>query len=382
MLGRPIVVVLGMHRSGTSAVTRGLAVLGVHLGDELYPPAVDNPKGFWEDSGCLALNERLLTHMGSGYDVLGFPTKLTESLRTDAGLDSLLQDAAHLIRERVNQADLYGFKDPRTSRLLPFWKEVFRRADCVPAFVIAVRNPMSVAASLNVRNGIEATKAHLLWLEHMASALIESRGFRRIVVDYDRFMDDPRRELLRVAETLGLEVSSERAVAIREFSEDFLDGKLRHTRYTLIELAQSPDVPGDVVRLYEVLQGVAEDNVDVDDAVTVAALEDLWNRINDFAPAFRYLARLEERCASLHGAVAGRDEHIAELSQIVAERDRQVTAASQMLADREGQIAWLNQAMGERDRQIEQLRACHSMRLGSALLAPFRSLRNLTTSRR
>lgn len=83
----------------------------------------------------------------------------------------------------------------------------------MPAFVIAIRNPMSVAASLSVRNGVEATKAHLLWLEHMASALIEGRGYRRIVVDSDRLMDGPRRELLRVAETLGLEVSCERSAA-------------------------------------------------------------------------------------------------------------------------------------------------------------------------
>lgn len=127
MLGKSIVVVLGMHRSGTSAVTRALAVLDSHLGDVLHPPAVDNPKGFWADSSCLTLNKRLLTQMGSGYDMLGCPTKLTETLRTDAGLESLLQDAIHLIREKVHQAELHGFNETRTSRRLPFWKVVFRR---------------------------------------------------------------------------------------------------------------------------------------------------------------------------------------------------------------------------------------------------------------
>lgn len=87
------------------------------------------------------------------------------------------------------------------------------------------------------------------------------------------------------------------------------------------------------MRLYEIVQGVAEDKVDVDADATAAVVDERWKRINDFAPVFRHLARLEERWASLHGTVAARDEHIAELSQIVAERDLQVTATNQTFGE-------------------------------------------------
>ena len=65
-----LVVVLGMHRSGTSAITRGLEVLGVNLGDNLYPAAIDNPKGFWEDNDFLGINEELLAHLDYSVDRL------------------------------------------------------------------------------------------------------------------------------------------------------------------------------------------------------------------------------------------------------------------------------------------------------------------------
>ena len=58
-------MVLGMHRSGTSAITKGLEVLGVNLGDNLLPPKDDNPKGFFEDRDLVNLNERVLEKIGT-----------------------------------------------------------------------------------------------------------------------------------------------------------------------------------------------------------------------------------------------------------------------------------------------------------------------------
>jgi len=55
-----IVVIIGMHRSGTSVIARGLKVLGVTLGDNLMPPGEDNPKGYWEDLDINELNVELL----------------------------------------------------------------------------------------------------------------------------------------------------------------------------------------------------------------------------------------------------------------------------------------------------------------------------------
>ena len=67
---RRVIVVLGMHCGGTSAITRSLQVLGIGLGDNLHPPGADNPTGFWEDRDVIAINEGLLGYLGSEYDQL------------------------------------------------------------------------------------------------------------------------------------------------------------------------------------------------------------------------------------------------------------------------------------------------------------------------
>ncbi len=192
--GKRIVVVLGMHRSGTSAVARGLSVLGVELGNDLHPPGEDNPKGFWEDKNCLRINESLLQHLGSAYDRLGLFPEVLETLNSTSVIRSLRLEAVEILRAKFSQSDRCGFKDPRVSRLLPFWKSVFEEAGGAPGYVIAVRNPISVARSLSKRNGIEPEKSYFLWLEHVVSAVTESIGSQRVMVDYDAFSWIPRKK--------------------------------------------------------------------------------------------------------------------------------------------------------------------------------------------
>ncbi len=380
--GKRIIVVLGMHRSGTSAITRGLSVLGVDLGADLYPAAIDNPKGFWEDKDFLVLNERLLKHLKSGYDVLGLPVNLAASFAGDAQMESLLREAADLVRIKLRRMKLYGFKDPRTSRLLPFWKKVFSRVGCVPGFVIAVRNPLSVAASLWVRNAIDSRKAHFLWLEHMVSALIDSIGFPRLVVDFDRFIDDPSRELARIANALGLNMSVEGADASREFSEEFLDGKLRHTRYTDFDLKQDPQVPGNVILLYEMLNGAARDEIQIDGEAFTARLQELRRGFGEFSMAFQYLSQLEDQLRDLGESKSMCERAVADLTQTVIERDGEIAELIRRAAMCDGEIAKFNLAIVDRDQEISELRTCSGMRLGTALLSPLRSLRLLITLRR
>src|SRR5688572_29093711 len=66
-----LIITLGMHRSGTSVVTRGLQVLGVSLGDNLMAPFEgNNDKGFWEDNDINKLNIEMLNTLGSDWHFL------------------------------------------------------------------------------------------------------------------------------------------------------------------------------------------------------------------------------------------------------------------------------------------------------------------------
>ena len=209
---RRLLVVLGMHRSGTSALMRVLNLLGVELGAPLLPPQPDNPTGFWEHADAVALNDRLLAALGSSWDD---PQPLPGKWWTSDAARALRGDAVAILRSGLGPAPLVGLKDPRLCRLMPFWLPAFEEAGLEPLFVIAVRDPAAVAASLEARNGIGPWKAHLSWLEHVLGAEESSRGRARVVVDYERTLADWRASAAHIGAGLGLAwpVPPERAAA-------------------------------------------------------------------------------------------------------------------------------------------------------------------------
>ena len=137
-------------------LTRLLHVCGLYLGpkDELMPAQADNPDGFWEHLGFVALNDELLGQLGGAWDL---PPKRDENF-ADARLDPLRMKARLLI-ERFDSTGFWGWKDPRNSLTLPFWQ------DLLPGMkmLIMVRNPLEVAHSMKERNGTSYSFGLRLW---------------------------------------------------------------------------------------------------------------------------------------------------------------------------------------------------------------------------
>ena len=195
-----LIVVLGMHRSGTSAITRGLQVMGVGLGDRLIPPVEgNNPKGFWEDIDLNSLNAEMLSACDSDWHYVAAIDSIdVERLREQGHV----LRAAELLRQKVCSAPIFGFKDPRVAKLLLFWKGVFSSCQFDVSYIVVLRHPLSVAKSLANRDGIEPEQSYLLWLGHVMTSLTGSAGNKRILVDYDRLMQSPDHELNRIAKSL------------------------------------------------------------------------------------------------------------------------------------------------------------------------------------
>jgi len=294
------VIVLGMHRSGTSAVTRGLEVLGVQLGDNLHPSGEDNPKGFWEDKDCLQLNERILSYLGSAYDRLGLVEWDIE--HDDPQLAEYAVEAEELVRAKLHVSQYWGFKDPRTARLLPFWMGVLDRVGCDVGFVIAIRNPLSVMRSLQKRNGFEPEKSFYLWLEHVVPAVARTKGKKRVVVDYDALLDAPEVQLRRIARDLRLPEPDAAELAVYE--RDFLEGGLRHTAYSSKDLEQDPAVPPQVRTAYDTLLRVSSDELRLDDLEVEQVFSQLLRELASLLPALNLITRQESRLweqgAALH----------------------------------------------------------------------------------
>ena len=244
---KKLIVVIGMHRSGTSTVMNALACLGVSLGDDLLPPGVDNPKGFFEDKSVNDLNNEML-------DVIG-QTWFSLSLVSNADIEKLialgyLEKAVDLLGEKLKSTSVFGFKDPRVSKLLKFWKLVFARIDCEVQYVLCLRHPLSVANSLLQRNQSPIQKGYLLWLSYNLSIVAEGQDLHLIALDYDQLMEKPMEHIDYLAEKLNFTV--DRNMADR-FANEFLDKELRHTRFDESALLNDARCPAAVVEAYKLV---------------------------------------------------------------------------------------------------------------------------------
>ena len=149
----------------------------------------------------------------------------------------LRRSAVAILRRAFGRHALWGFKDPRTIRVLPFWLDVFAACAVDDAYLLVIRNPMSVAKSLFARRQMPLETALQLWLAYSIPFFDRTARKAMIVVDYDRFMMEPRRELERIAHGLAITPREEElALEIDRFTNEFLDEKLRHTVFSIEDI--------------------------------------------------------------------------------------------------------------------------------------------------
>jgi len=220
-------------------LTRLLHAGGLYLGtkSELMPAQADNPDGFWEHLGFVALNDELLSELGGAWDV---PPKADEDFKHPR-LDPLRLKARLLI-EGFDSSTVWGWKDPRNSLTLPFWQGL------LPGLrtLIIVRNPLEVAYSMRQRNGTSYAFGLRLW-EFYNRRLIEAADTRdRLFTHYDLFFENAKKELRRIANFVGLPPAKISSAA------ELVATKRRHTHFTVDQLIDAR-VSGDVIELYRAL---------------------------------------------------------------------------------------------------------------------------------
>ena len=246
-----LIVVLGMHRTGTSVAARSVKALGAELGDNLMKPiANNNEKGFWEDLDFYQLNERVLAKAKSGWHYLH---SMDSALFQKADYAAERIEAAALLEQKIQNASVFAVKDPRTAVLLPFWRCVFDDLDIKPSYLITLRNPLEAAESLRKRDGFDRHKSLVLWLKYTYAAIKGTEEAKRIFVSYQNLMMDPHGELRRLAEGLELILPPSDSHAVKEFVADFLDASLNHNRVSDNELRRDETIPAPIPRLYDLV---------------------------------------------------------------------------------------------------------------------------------
>lgn len=252
------IAVIGMHRSGTSAVARGLKALSVYLGSNFLDAQPENPTGYWEDKGIVELNERALKALRLTWDD---DAAIARGAFGGWRMWRLRRETQRYLQRSFIEHALWGFKDPRTLRLLPFWLRVLHDSQVDDAYVLVIRNPSSVAASLFKRQGMGLEAAMRLWLVYTLPYLDQLVSKPMVVVDYDLLMADPRGQLERIARKLQLTAA---AGEVEKFASEFLNAKLRHTVFSPEEIDATTEVGRMTRDAYTLLYQVAVDCREVD----------------------------------------------------------------------------------------------------------------------
>ncbi len=290
LAGKKLVVVLGMHRSGTSTIARALKVLGISLGENLMAAKDENPKGFWEDLDVVALNNTILAALDQKYDTVApiYPDTLNIS-----ALDAFKTEAIALLSEKMKDIDNFGLKDPRMAKLLPFWQSVFNSLKLNVHYVIATRHPKSIAQSLEKRDQFSHEKSYLLWFEHLLWSLTETQGTPRVVIDYDALIANPVQALQHIANLLQCTID-EKSTDYIEYTQNFLDKNLAHSQYTLDALRCEPYVTEDMIALYQLTHAATENTAVLEEKASIVCLASLKRALKNNHPALCHIKALED----------------------------------------------------------------------------------------
>lgn len=195
---RPVIVVLGSGRSGTSLLMQVLAVLGMGVSEELIQARRDNPEGFFEDAPIVRIQADLLRALGA-WPYHPLPADWLELPATAAAREALRT----VLGRRLGLDNLWGFKDPRTAAFLPVWQQLFAEEGLMPKYILALREPGSVIRSFMRAYDTPPEVAERVWLQRVCDALWHTRGECHIV-HYEDWFRRPRDVAEGLARHTGL----------------------------------------------------------------------------------------------------------------------------------------------------------------------------------
>ena len=372
-----IVTVLGMHRSGTSLVTRLLNLMGVFLGsaDDLIPADRHNERGYWEHTAIVSLNDEILHRCGGNWHQ---PPRFVDGWAFDPDLASLRQSARSFVVGTFENQRIWGWKDPRTCLTLPFWQTVVLPTH----IVICLRNPLEVVHSIQKSHNLMFDHVSRLWLTYVSSSFRYSQGVNRFVLFYEDLMQNPQRYITRLAHFIGrsdlVEDKQWMDTALREVANE-----LRHHCFLPVDVIDNSDLHFAVRSLYAVLRSAVtvtpgEQSIDFH-ALGLFSIQaerflrdhqKIIEERNELRSALEVSERrLAETSARYEGELAEWERRLAEASARyegeLAERERRLAEASARyegeLAEREQRLAEVSARyegeLAERERRLAETSA-------------------------
>lgn len=243
MPSRTALIVLGMHRSGTSALARMLSLLGAALPEHVVGAGRGNEAGHWEPERLVDLHAEMLDEVGSRWDDW---RRFEPAALGPEWLSHYRGEISRLISEEYGDASLFVLKDPRLCRFVPLYEEVLGGMGIEPRFVLPHRNPVAVLDSLASRDDMVASYASLVWLRYVLDAEEATRGKARSFLAYEESLDDWRAVAAKISAELGLDWPRSTNEAAHEI-DAYLSRDLQYHAATTADLDADPRI-GQAIR--------------------------------------------------------------------------------------------------------------------------------------
>ena len=361
---RPIVLVLGMHRSGTSLCSHILSALGVDLSDDIdVNPS--NAGGHWERREIVEFHDRILGLFNRDYLGRFHDFALPVSWWADPRVAQIRREIVAFLEQRMGDS-YFGFKDPRTVRLMPVWHQIFNQLKLAPRVVLCLRSPVQVARSLQARDRLDPDNGEYRWLVHMIDFYRYTSKYNFCTIEYEEWFRDPSANIEKLQgflnlpwqqseADLGLVLSGLINPAFRHDDSNHREASLPLVR-TLYKLARDTD--GDEARekigyivsqfiSFQQLQGPFQ-HIFEEIAETAAKFPETERE----AAALRLL--VNERDAGVASAEARASAAEARLMAALAENEAQQVRLADFTRDQDGRA--------EIDRELNELRVTLSER--------------------
>lgn len=242
------ILVAGMHRSGTSALTRVFSLFGADLPKHLAPALPNNNEtGFWESLDLMVEHDALLASAGSFWSDW---TEFNPTWYSSAEASKYKSIIGEIVQKDFVDSSLFVIKDPRICRFLPFWLELLKEQQIKPFIIIPVRNPLEVAQSLKKRDGFPLAKGGLLWLRHVLDAVYYAQNYPIAFLSYEQLMQDWQGFIRSMQEQIDLAFPRQSVLSKLEI-EAYLEEDQKHNSVNLEDLKQSTDFSAQIIQAYE-----------------------------------------------------------------------------------------------------------------------------------
>ena len=327
-------LVLGMHRSGTSALTKVLSIAGAKLPQSLLGVNRGNETGHWEPLCLYEYHDALLAELDSSwYDWQA----LDMSRLPVARRNEIKQEILEIIAADYGDAPLFVLKEPRICRFAPFFIDLLNEAGMVCRPVLIVRNPLEVCESLEQRDNMSRADAALLWLRHVLDAEKATRGSKRTILTFHHLLENWKADFAGLAKQLDL-ADLHTIKEITPQVEEFLSPDRRHHTRKTEDVLLDPLLRDWVGAAYEALLILARNP---DAKKSLARLDEIAGQFNRSSPLLH----------RLYGEVRKeRDGEIGELKSALAHEQ-------QSCKDREVALAQERETLSANQQELQQTKA-------------------------